>query len=76
MAGATGQWRPRLEEVSPEVKQFGVAAPWGLEHVGLRARTLYGTGSWLIVIDCPNAFNIVKRTAVLEEVGADSGQVL
>ncbi|CAN0589342.1 unnamed protein product, partial [Laminaria digitata] len=50
------------------VRQFGVAVPGGLEHVGLRARTLHETGNWLVLTDCSNAFNTVKRTAVLEEV--------
>ena len=36
-AGATRQCRPRLEEVSREVRQFGVAVPGGVEHVGLKA---------------------------------------
>ncbi|CAN0583668.1 unnamed protein product [Laminaria digitata] len=36
--------------------------------MGLRARTLHETGNWLILTDCPNAFNAVKRTAVLQEV--------
>ncbi|CAN0492541.1 unnamed protein product, partial [Laminaria digitata] len=48
--------------------QFGVAVPGGVEHVGLRARTLHETGNWLVLADCSNAFNTVKRTAVLEEV--------
>ncbi|CAN0580759.1 unnamed protein product [Laminaria digitata] len=62
------QLRPRLEEVNREVRQFGVAVPGGVEHEGLRARTLHETGNWLILTDCSNAFNTVKRTAVLEEV--------
>ncbi|CAN0554696.1 unnamed protein product, partial [Laminaria digitata] len=48
--------------------QFGVAVPGGVEHVGLRARTLHETGNWLVRTDCSNAFNTVKRTAVLKEV--------
>ena len=36
-AGAMRQWRPRLDEVNREVRQFGVAVPGGVEHVGLRA---------------------------------------
>ncbi|CAM9171120.1 unnamed protein product, partial [Laminaria digitata] len=68
-AGAMRQWRPRLEEVNREVRQYGgVAVRGGKEHMGLRARTLHETGNWLVLTDCPNAFNTVKRTAVLEEV--------
>ncbi|CAN0452726.1 unnamed protein product, partial [Laminaria digitata] len=50
------------------VRQFGVTVPGGVEHVGLRARTLHETCNWLVLTDCSNAFNTVKRTAVLEEV--------
>ncbi|CAN0448122.1 unnamed protein product, partial [Laminaria digitata] len=67
-AGAMRQWRSRLEEVLREVRQFGVAVPGGVEHVGLRARTLHETSNWLVLTDCSNAFNAAKRTAVLEEV--------
>ncbi|CAN0329739.1 unnamed protein product, partial [Laminaria digitata] len=66
--GAMRQWWPRWEVVNREVRQFGVAVPGGVEHVGLRARTLHETGNWLVLTDGSNAFNTVKRTAVLEEV--------
>ena len=56
-----------MEEVNREVRQFGVAVPGGVEHVGLGARTPPETGNWLVLTDCPNAFNTVKRTAVLAE---------
>ncbi|CAM9898720.1 unnamed protein product [Laminaria digitata] len=68
IAGAMRQWRPRLEEVNRDVRLFGVAVPGGVEHASLRARTLHETGNWLVVTDCSNSFNIVKRTSVLEEV--------
>ena len=55
-----------MEEVNREVRQFGVAG--GVEHVGLRARTLHEAGNWLVITDCSNALNTVKRTAVLAEV--------
>ena len=67
-AGAMRQWRPRLEEVNREVRQFGVAVPGGVEHVGLGARTPPETGNWRVLTDCPNAFNTGSRTAVLVEV--------
>ena len=51
------------------MRQFGVTVPGGVEHVGLRARMLHETGNCLVRTDCSNAFNTVKRTAVLEEVG-------
>ena len=56
-----------MEDVNREVRQFGVAVPGGVEHVGLRARRLHETGNWLVLADCSNAFNTVKRTAVLAE---------
>ncbi|CAN0542244.1 unnamed protein product, partial [Laminaria digitata] len=65
-AGAMQQWRPRLKEVNRDVRQHGAAVPGGVEHMGLRARTLHETGNWLVLTDCP--FNAVKRTAVLKEV--------
>ena len=55
-----------MEEVNREVREFGVAVPGGVEHV--RARKLHTTSNWLAISDCPNAFNAVKRTAVLVEV--------
>ncbi|CAM9349249.1 unnamed protein product, partial [Laminaria digitata] len=67
-AGAVRQWRPRLVEVNREVRQYGVVVRGGVEHMGLRARTLHETGNWLVLTDGPFAFNTVKRTAVLEEV--------
>ena len=48
--------------------QFGVAVPGGVEHVNLRDRTLHAPGNWLVLADCSNAFNTVRRTAMLAEV--------
>ena len=48
-AGAMQQWRPRLEEVNREVRQFGVGIPGAVERVRLRARTLHETGNWLVL---------------------------
>ena len=62
-AGAMRQWRPRLEEVNREVRQFGITVPGGVEHVGLRARTLHETGNWLVINDCSNDLNTVKNGA-------------
>ena len=50
------------------MRQFGVAVPVGVEHVGLRARTLHETGNLPVITDCPNAFNTVTMTVVLAEV--------
>ena len=35
--------------------------------MGLRARTLHDTGNWLVLTDCSNAVNTVKRKAVVAE---------
>ena len=40
----------------------------GVEQVTLRARVHREETNWLILTDCSNAFNTVKRTAVLAEV--------
>lgn len=62
------QWRPRLEEVNREVRHFGITVPAGVEHVGLGARTQHDTDNWLVITDCSNAFNTVKRMRLLAEV--------
>ena len=67
-AGAMRQWRPRLEEVNREVRQFGVALPGGVEHVGLGARALHEVGNWVVVTDCSNADDSVKSTVVQADV--------
>ena len=58
-AGAMRQWWSRLEDIDREVRQFGVAVPGGVEHVGLRAKPLHETGNWLVLADSSNAFNTV-----------------
>lgn len=58
------QWRPRLEEVKLEVRQFGVAVPGRVEHGRLGAAP-HETNSWLILADCSNGCNTVNRIAVL-----------
>ena len=67
-AGAMRQWWSRLEEINREVRQLGFAVPAAVQHVGLRAQTLHKTGNWLLITDCSNAFNTMKRMAVLAEV--------
>ena len=47
------------------MRQFGVTVPGGVEHVDLRAGTLHETGNWLVLTDCSDAINTVKRKAVL-----------
>ena len=59
------QWRPRLEEANREARQFRVRG--GVEQVALRARVHHEAKNWLILTDCANAFNTVKRTAMLAE---------
>ena len=57
-----------MEEVNREVRHFGVTVPGRVDHVSLRARTLHETGDWLVLTDSSNAFNTVRRSAVLAEV--------
>ena len=66
-AGTMRQWRPRLEEVNSEARQFGVGVRGGVEQVAPRARVHHEAKNWLILTDCSNAFNTVKRTAMLAE---------
>ena len=60
-------WRPRLEEANREARQFGVGVRGGVEQVALRARMHHEANNWLTLTDCSNAFNTVKRTAMLAE---------
>ena len=66
-AGTMLQWRPRLDEANREARQFGVGVRGGVEQVVLRARVHHEAKNWLILTDCSNAFNSVKRTAMLAE---------
>ena len=67
-AGTMRQWRPRLEEANREARTFGVGVRGGVELVALRARVHHDTKNRLILTDYSNAFNTVKRTAMLAEV--------
>ena len=67
-AGAMRQWRPRLEEVHREVRQFEGAIPSGVEHISLRARNLPEIGRWLVLTYCSTSFNTVRMTAVNVEM--------
>lgn len=51
-----------------KMRQFGVAVPGGMEHVGLRARMLHESRNWSDITDFFNAFNTVTITAALLEV--------
>ena len=66
-AGTMQQWRPRLEEANREARQFGVGVRGGVKQVALRARVHHEARNWLILTDCSNAFNTVKRTAMVAE---------
>lgn len=50
------------------MRQFRVAVPEGIEHMGLRARAVHKTGNWSILTELFNAFNTLHRTAVLAEM--------
>ena len=64
-AGTLRQWR--LEEANREARLFGVGVRGGVEQVALRARVRHEEKNWLVLIDCSNTFNTVKRTAMLAE---------
>ena len=66
-AGTMRQWRPRLEDANREARQFGVGVRGGVEQVALRARVHDEAKNWLILTECSNAFNTVKRTVLLSE---------
>ena len=66
-AGTMRQWRPRPEETNRGARQFGVEVRGGVEQVALRARVHPEAKKWLILTDCSNALNTVKRTAMLAE---------
>ena len=63
-AGTMQLWRPRLEEANHEARQFGVVIRGGVEQVVL---VHHEAKNRLILTDCSNAFNTVKRTAMLAE---------
>jgi hypothetical protein len=54
-----------FEALFADVGQHGVGAPAGSETVALVARLLHEGDSWVLAVDGSNAFNSVKRTAVL-----------
>ena len=66
-AGSMRRWRPRLEEINREARQFGVGVRGGVEQVAVHTRVHHEARNWLILTDCSNAFNTVKRMAVLGE---------
>ena len=47
---------------------FAVAVPCGVGHVNLGAKTLHEAGNWLVLTDCSNAVNTVRKVAVLAKV--------
>ena len=62
------QWRPRLEEINREARQFGGGVRGKVKQVALRARMHHETLNRLILTDFCNTFNAVKPTVVLTEV--------
>ena len=70
MAGTMGEWRPRIEELNIEARQYGVGVSGGVEHVAQRARIHHETGNWIIQTDASSAFNSVFWNPMLEQVAA------
>lgn len=69
-AGTMRQWRPRMEELNIEARQYGVGVAGGVEHVALRARVHHEAGNWVIQTDASNAFNSILRKPMLEQVAS------
>ena len=67
-AGAARQYRDRIARINVSEGQFGVGVAGGVERVALRAKVHHQTGCWVVGLDCSNAFNTVKRTAVFKEI--------
>ena len=61
-SGGHGWRRPTAKRDSLDSEYEG-----GVEQVALRARVHHEAKNWLILTDCSNAFNTVKRTAMLAE---------
>ena len=64
-AGTMREWRPRMEELNLEARQYGVGVLGGVEHAALRARIHHEAGNWIIQKDASNAFNSVFRKPML-----------
>ena len=69
-AGNMREWRPRMEEVNLEARQYGDGVWGGVEHVALHARIDHEAGNWIIQTDASNAFNSVFWKPMLEQVAA------
>ena len=64
------EWRPRMEELNLEARQYGVGVSGGVEHVALRTQIHHEAGNWIFQTDVSNAFNSVFRKPMLEQVAA------
>lgn len=62
VAAVGRKWRPKLEEFDLSERQFGVE-----ESRKGRSKWVFAV-NLLLVLDCSNAFNMLKRVAILEEV--------
>ena len=65
-AGTVREWKPKLEEMFREANQFGVAVAGGVDYLAMKAQVAHQTGTWIIQTDYTNAFNSVKRTAIIK----------
>ena len=65
-AGTMREWRPRMEELKLEARQYAVGVSGGVEHVALRALIHHETDNWIIQTDACNAFNSIFRKPMLE----------
>ena len=59
-----------MEELNLEDRQCGVGVSGEAGHVALRARMHHEVENWIIQTDASNAFNLVLRKPMLEQVAA------
>ena len=49
-AGTMREWRPRMEELKLEARQYAVGVSGGVEHVALRALIHHETDNWICLL--------------------------
>lgn len=60
-AGTMREWRPPMEDLNLESRQYGAGVSEGVEHVVLHARIHREAVNWIIQTDASNTFNSAIR---------------
>ena len=68
--GTMKEWRPCMEELNLEARQYGFGVPGGVGHVVFSARIHHEAGNYTIPTVASNAFNLVLQKPMLEQVDA------